>query len=304
MKEYFPEGYLINSTYNKQATADMQSLGKCAQQQNIIEARALMCDREHNLIVELNGGTKGIIPRSEGAYSKQGEIKDIAVISKVGKPVCFTVTGFTDEGVPLLSRARAQAMCMNDYIMNLIRGDVVKGTVTRLDGFGAFIDIGCGIVALMPIDAISVSRISHPSDRFTVGLSIKAVVSGVDRELQRITLSHKELLGTWEENAARFEMGQTVFGIVRSVEHYGIFVELTPNLAGLAELRPNVSVGHAACVYIKSILPDKMKIKLVIIDTFENKAASEQISYPDFVHISRWKYSPDCCNKKVEIVYD
>lgn len=56
----------------------------------------------------------------------------------------------------------------------------------------------------------------------------------------RICLSQRELLGTWEENASLFEQGETVAGIVRSVEDYGIFVELTPNLAGLAEFREGV----------------------------------------------------------------
>ena len=82
---------------------------------------------------------------------------------------------------------------------------------------------------MIPIDCISVSRISHPSDRFTLGQTIQAVVTSVSDF--RIGLSHKELLGTWMENAAKFAVGETVSGIVRSVESYGVFVELTPNLA-------------------------------------------------------------------------
>ena len=104
-----------------------------------------------------------------------------------------------------------------------------------------------------PIDAISVSRISHPKDRFYVGENIKAVISNIEPG-GRITLSHKELLGTWSENAQKFSQGQTVSGIVRSIENYGIFVELTSNLAGLAELKSGVKVGQSASVYIKSIM--------------------------------------------------
>lgn len=59
----------------------------------------------------------------------------------------------------------------------------------------------------------------------------------------RVSLSHKELLGTWEENAALFSPGETVSATVRSVESYGIFVELTPNLAGLAEPKAGVRAG-------------------------------------------------------------
>lgn len=56
---------------------------------------------------------------------------------------------------------------------------------------------------------------------------------------------------------------------MRSVEHYGVFVELAPNLAGLAEPKDGVKVGQQASVYIKNLIPEKMKIKLIIIDSFD-----------------------------------
>ena len=59
-----------------------------------------------------------------------------------------------------------------------------------------------------------------------------------------------------------------VVGVVRSLESYGIFVELAPNLAGLAEWKEGVLPGEAASVYIKSILPEKRKVKLVLVDSF------------------------------------
>ena len=130
-----------------------------------------------------------------------------------------------------------------------------------------FADIGCGIVSLLPIDSISVSRIEHPRERFLVGMDIRAVVKC--RESSRVTLSHKELLGTWEENAARFRPGETVGGIIRSMESYGVFVELAPNLAGLAEVKENIYPGQQASVFIKSILPGRMKVKLILIETFD-----------------------------------
>lgn len=52
--------------------------------------------------------------------------------------------------------------------------------MTHLEHFGAFVDIGCGVVSLLSIDCISVSRITHPHDRFSVGDNIKAVIKSVD----------------------------------------------------------------------------------------------------------------------------
>ena len=111
----------------------------------------------------------------------------------------------------------------------------------------------------------------------------------------------KELLGTWSENADAFSIGQTVPGIVRSIEPYGIFVELAPNLAGLAEYREGIEVGNCAAVYIKNIIPEKMKIKLVIVDAFPSPATSEKrFDYKiSDTHIDHWVYSPEQSQKTI-----
>jgi small subunit ribosomal protein S1 len=101
-----------------------------------------------------------------------------------------------------------------------------------------------------------------------------------------------------------FVGGETVAGIVRAVESYGVFVELAPNLAGLAEPRDNVVPGQQASVYIKSIIPEKMKVKLVIVDAFNACHHPTPLRY--FIeegHIDRWRYSPDCADKLIESVF-
>ena len=234
-----------------------------------MEGTVLLCDSNLRLHVDL-GCMRGIIDRDEAVYCRHGEEqKDIAVITRVGKPVCFRVVGFTridGKVVARLSRKEAQRECLQYYLQSLRTGDILPAKVTHMEPFGAFVDIGCGVSSLLSVDCLSVSRISHPSDRLSVGDHIFTVVKARDLSLERIFVSMKELLGTWEENAAHFEVGQTVPGIVRSVESYGVFVELAPNLAGLAELREGdadrdlLRIGQASVVYIKSILPDRMKI--------------------------------------------
>lgn len=308
MTEWKPEGIRIDTPENKAAIASLASLSQAQQSQKILEARAVVCDSEHNLLVPLGGGIRGIIPREEGALGiAEGTTRDIAIISRVNKPVCFVVTGFmrgeNGEQTVLLSRRAVQQRCMQQYIHTLRPGDVIDGRVTHLENFGCFVDIGCGICSLIPIDSISVSRISHPGDRFHPGQMIRAVVRAVDGD--RVTLTHRELLGSWSENASIFHSGETVAGIVRSVEPYGIFVELTPNLAGLAEPREGVQPGQQASVYIKSMIPDRMKIKLILVDAFD---ASYQLAEPEYFfhgdHMSRWRYSPPQARRVVETVFD
>ncbi len=308
IRKFYPEGILFETKENREYLRGIDGLYRAMSENATVEARAVICDSNHNLIVDLNG-IKGIIPRSEGALGiADGSVRDIAVISRVNKFVSFKVQNiFTlenGEAEVFLSRRAAQEECKTKYLYSLSLGDIIDARVTHLEPFGAFVDIGCGVASLIPIDSISVSRISHPSDRFYVGQDIKAVVRDIDYESEKITLSHKELLGTWEENASRFSPGDTVAGIIRSVESYGVFVELTPNLAGLAELKEGVKVGQHAGVFIKSILPEKMKIKLIIVDFFDSKPS---VSKPNYYikgdNIGSWTYSPPACDKIIETVF-
>ena len=303
MTEYLPEGGLTARRRNAEFFSSEFLLHEAFSKGEILEAKAKICDSSHNLIVDL-GVMRGIIPREEGALGiKEGLVRDIAIISRVNRPVCFIITSFEKDKngktVAVLSREKAQRRCMEEYVSTLKTGDIVDARVTHLENFGAFADIGCGIVALMPIDAISVSRIEHPRERLAPGMNIKAVIKSIENG--RISLSHKELLGTWQENAEKFTVGETVSGIIRSVESYGAFVELTPNLAGLAESKEGVKAGQQASVYIKSIIPEKMKIKLIIIDTFDyNYNPLKPEYYIESGHIDRFVYSPENCEKLIE----
>lgn len=307
MSVYLPEGHLLDTPENLRLTGSPAGLRQAMAQETILEARAVLCDHEHNLVVDL-GWCRGLIPRAEGALGiAEGLTRDIAIISRVNKPVSFLVREVRDlpQGgvLPLLSRRLAQKRCREEYLSPLVPGDVIPGRVTHLEPFGCFVDIGCGLPSLIPIDQISVSRISHPRDRFRPGEDIRAVVRSLEPG-GRICLSHKELLGSWEENAARFCPGETVAGIVRSVEEYGVFVELTPNLAGLAEPCPGVVPGQQASVYIKSILPAKMKVKLIIVDAFDAPWTPAPLRY--FFqgdHMDRWQYSTPQSGRVVETVF-
>lgn len=303
MNNFLPEGFSIDSQENKLSLVNESSLFLAKSSNKILEAKAIICDQNHNLIVDLNC-MEGFIPREEASIGiKEGTTKDIAIISRVNKPVCFIINSFERKRNgnmrAILSRREAQEMCINQKISKLHPGDIIDAVVTHMENFGAFVDIGCGIISFLPIDTISVSRISHPNERFKNGMKIKVIIKSITGD--RINLTHKELLGTWEENCEKIEIGQTVTGIVRSIEDYGIFVELTPNLAGLAEPKEGIFVGQQISVYIKNIIPDKMKIKLVIIESFDSKTHSIPFNY-FFTgnHMDKFIYSPLSCTKVIE----
>ena len=83
--QYYPEGWKIDTPENKAAMATQAALADALREERILEARALICDSSHNLIVDLHG-IRGVIPREEGALGiREGTVRDIAVISRVNR---------------------------------------------------------------------------------------------------------------------------------------------------------------------------------------------------------------------------
>ena len=233
---------------------------------------------------------------------------------KIGKQLIVNCEKL-ETSVALLSNGKLEEYLMERHSSAPMPGNIYLGRIVNLEHKlqAAFVDIGCGIASLLSVDCISVSRISHPSDRLRVGDRLWTVIKSIDPTLGRIFVSMRELLGTWEENASGFEIGQTVAGVVRSIESYGVFVELTPNLAGLAELREGTrdrelcEVGQRVAVYIKNIIPDRMKIKLVLIDAYRGEKAPSEMKYfidcENVRHMDSWCYSTKMATKRIETLF-
>lgn len=150
----------------------------------------------------------------------------------------------------------------------LEEGMIVNGKVKNIKQYGAFIELDSGISGLLYIEDMCISRIKSPFERFEVGQDVQVMVKNIDKEQNRVSFTYKELLGTWEDNIKNFKQGTVVQGIARDTEKSknGIFVELTPNLVGLAEYKDNIEYGQNVNVYIKKIIPEKNKVKLLIYD--------------------------------------
>ena len=301
LSRFLPEGRRLETPENRAACASLSGLLSARDHDQILEGVALSCSPEHDLTVAL-GPFTGVIPRAETAVGvAEGTVRDIAILSRVGKPVCFLVERLEEgPGGPrlLLSRRRAQLLARGALMDRLRPGMVIPCTVTHLEPFGAFVDMGCGLVSMIGIEQISVSRIPHPACRFTVGQEIFAAVVDTDPALGRVRLTHRELLGTWEENARRLSPGMTVAGWVRGIKDYGAFVELFPNLSGLAEPRPDLREGDRVSVFLKAILPERMKIKLLVIDRLPPEPTPPPLAY--FItdgRLGHWRYAPEGCRK-------
>ena len=297
MVEYKPEG-------QGRCAADLSEdeLRAAAAGGLILESTALAFDHDRRLRFELAGRT-AYMPYEECADGAGTDaVRDIAILTRVGRPTCFVIEQLPQGpgGAFVLSRRRAQQNCKAEYLDMLSPGDIIPCCVTHLENFGAFCDVGCGISALLPIDCLSVSRIQTPADRVAVGEAIFCAVKNRDAQ-GRLVLSLKELLGTWQQNADQFQVGETVVGLVRSIETYGVFIEIAPNLAGLAESSEGLRIGQPVSVYIKNILPDKMKVKLVIVNReLGGPLRFEPRYFVSEGHLERWVYSTPGSPKYVE----
>lgn len=304
MRLYKPEGILATrfNGFKKETLEGFMKEG------TIVEAPTIKCDNNLNLFVDLGPDIYGEIPYEEFEYSRNGaETKSVAVISRVAKSTCFKVTDIVEDQdgktKAILSRKQAQQDCYENYVSKLQVGQVIDARITHIEKYGAFCDIGCGLIALLPIEHFCVARIKDPKTALKHFKNLKVIVKDID-ESGKILLTQKELLGTWEEEAAKFKPGDVVVGTVRLVEKYGIFVELTPNLAGLAEGVEGVEAGDVVSVFIKSIIPDKMKVKLLIVDADSTASPFIKLDYriPEDRFVKRWVYSPDNSSKVIESI--
>ena len=264
-QKFIPEGW---NEVNKVFSLD--ELNMASINGNIIEAKVTKCDSNYNLYLDLGNNITGIIPREEVEavnIDETGFPKHNICTSKINKFVQFKVKDTSKKDAVILSRRAVGREAMSWMKNDLKEGMTVCGIVKNIRPYGAFVEIGGGIVGLVHIEDISVARIKTPFERLKIGQKINIVIKSIDRKTNRVILSYKEMYGTWEENISDLKEGMTVKGIARETEKSknGIFVELKPNLIGMAEYKEDIEYGQDVDVYIKKIIPEKKKVKLIIV---------------------------------------
>jgi len=114
-------------------------------------------------------------------------------------------------------------------------GTKVKGKITNLVPYGAFVEIEEGVEGLIHVSELSwTKRITRPSDVLTIGQEVEAVVLGVNKEEQKISLGVRQLEpNPWDEIEHKYPIGKQVKGVVRNMTAYGAFVELEEGIDGM-----------------------------------------------------------------------
>ena len=133
MAVYKPEGRMPAHAEDAAQWTELD-LQRAMIQGTILEGRAILCDKDHNLLVQV-GGFTGFMPRKEAAMGiREGTAREIAIISRVNKPVAFRIIDIARDGqdvVPILSRAQVQEECLSYCLSHLSPGDVTEARVTH-----------------------------------------------------------------------------------------------------------------------------------------------------------------------------
>ncbi len=223
--------------------------------------------------VELEKGVEGLVHISDLSWSRK--LIHPKKLLTVGEEVTVTVLDVN----PDTKRISLGLKQSSPHPLELLRqkyspGARVKGKITSITDFGAFLEIEPGIEGLIHISDISWEKIKHPSQRLEVGQETEAVILNIDVDKQKVSLGIKQLAGDiWEDFFSRQKVGDLVkVRIVRIVD-FGVFVEITPGIEGvvfLSELdekkidnaQEAFSVGEERNAKIIKMNPREKKISL------------------------------------------
>jgi len=182
------------------------------------------------------GGVDGLLHVSEMSFRRGVKPSELV---KIGDVVDVKILKI-DREAGKLSLSLKQARGIDPWADALTRyapGTVVTGRVTKVESFGAFIEVEEGIEGLLPVSEMSWQRIRHPSDVVKVGDTIKLVVLSVDPAARRMSFSLKQAgPDPWATVEERYAVDMIVDGHVTRTADFGAFVELEPGLEGLVHI--------------------------------------------------------------------
>lgn len=265
---------MIDKKENKRKQEySLKQLEEIKNTMQVVDFFAQSVDDNLNLIGYIGNNIKAIMPREEVSSVVNEEtllVEEKHVLNKVGKviPVCIKEiisSNQNDIVEVILSKKILELKVRKWMYTHLKAGMKLKGVVVNLLDYGAFVDVGGGVTGIIKLNDISTSLIKHPSEVLKVGQRVNVIVKKYDKDTGKIELSYKEQLGTFEQNVKNLKEGDIVEGVVKNRIKTGIFVELKPNLVGMAEHVNGIEYGQKVLVCVKKISFEKKKIKLIII---------------------------------------
>ena len=192
---------------------------------------------DYGAFVEIGEGVEGLIHVSEMSWTKK--VKHPSQALNVGDEVRAMVLDIDQENRRIsLGLKQLETNPWLELKETYQPGTIIEGEVKSITDFGVFVGVEDGIDGLVHVSDFSwAKRVNHPSEMFTKGQKVRAVVLGVDVENERFSLGVKQLEGDpWQDVERRFLVGSTHEVKVVRLADFGAFVELSPDAEGLIHI--------------------------------------------------------------------
>jgi small subunit ribosomal protein S1 len=241
--------------------------------------------------VKLSGNIRAFCPFSQSGM-RQAEPADL-----IGESLSFKITQFSERGRNIVVSHRAILDEEREQLRVSLRdtlkeGMVVKGTVTNILDFGAFVDIG-GIEGLLPISEISYGRVEDINEILSSGQELEVAVKKIDWDNNKFSFSLRDTLANpWNKVGSLYKIGGSYPGKVSRLAQFGAFVTLEEGVDGLLHIsklgegqrirhpQDVVSVGQQLQVIIEKIDPDERRISLALKSGDEEEQETSYAEQP------------------------
>jgi ribosomal protein S1 len=210
------------------------------------------------------GTLRGFIPAGQVAIYR---VEDFSVF--VGQRMTVLVTEVNPERRRLVLSRRAivereKEEAKKQLMEELQSGDVREGVVTRIQDFGAFVDLG-GVDGLIHISRLAWNRVKHPSEVLNVGDKVKVKVVNIDPATGKIGLSLRDLLeDPWKLASYKYKQGDVIRGpVVRTLDKVGAFIQLEPGIDGLVHIS---EIAHQRVWRVSDLLKEGQEIEAKVLN--------------------------------------
>ncbi len=242
--------------------------------------------------VELEKGVEGLVHISDLTWSRK--MIHPKKLLKIGEEVTVSVLEVNPTSKRIsLGLKQASPHPLEIFKETHLVGAHVKGKITSITDFGAFLEVEPGIEGLIHISDISWEKIKHPSAKLKVGQEAEVVILGIDVNRQKISLGIKQLGGDiWEEFFNRQKLGDILNVKIVRIAEFGVFVEILPGIEGVvfnSEIDEHkvenpaevVKVGEEKQAKIIKLNPKDKKISLSFRQALMDLQRQEYQKYQD-----------------------
>jgi small subunit ribosomal protein S1 len=225
----------------------------------------------YGAFVEVEEGVEGLIHVSELSWTKR--IARPGDVLSVGQVIESVVLGINkDERKISLGVRQLEPNPWDDIDTRYPVGTKMTRPVRNLTAYGAFVELEEGIDGMIHVSDLSWTRkINHPSEMLKKGQEVEAVVLGIDKANQRISLGMKQLeTDPWSEIDGRFKVGEVVKGRVSKIASFGAFIELEDDIDGLVHIS-QISEERIEKVKDKFNVGDEVEARVIKVDKVERR---------------------------------